>query len=108
MNLTLDLTEKGLAMFFRPYQVKTLELLWSTEKNLSSRQVWEKVNQELNGTIIRASIINFLNDSVENGFLDYVETSGKGGYRRLYTSKMPKDETIGYLSEEVKKRLQTL
>ncbi|TFH15657.1 hypothetical protein E4H04_07965 [Candidatus Bathyarchaeota archaeon] len=108
MELTLDLTETGLEMFFRPYQIKALELLWSTEETLSSRQVWEKVNEGLPGTISRASIINFLNASVENGLLDFVETTGKGGYRRLYNPKLSKVETAKYLSEEVQKALITL
>ena len=108
MDLSLDLTETGLEMFFRPYQIKALDLLWSTEETLSSRQVWEKVNEQLAGTISRASIINFLNDSVENGILNFVETTGKGGYRRLYTPKMDKVGTAKYLTEEVQKALDTL
>ena len=108
MNLTLDLTETGLEMFFKPYQIESLELLWNTEETQSSKQVWEKVNEKLAGTISRASIINFLNASVENGLLDYVEITGKGGYRRLYTPKLNKKEAAKYLSEEVQKRLSTL
>ena len=108
MNLSLDLSETGLEMFFRPYQIEALELLWNTEETLSSRKVWEQVNQKLDGTISRASIINFLNASVDNGLLDYVETTGKGGYRRLYTSKMSKVETAEYLSKVVRDQLQTL
>ena len=108
MDLTLDLTETGLAMFFRPYQIASLDLLWSSSENLSSREVWEKVNQAIPGTISRASIINFLNASVENGLLDYVETTGKGGYRRLYVSKLSKDDTAKYLSKIVKDQLKTL
>ena len=108
MDLTLDLTETGLAMFFRPYQIASLDLLWSSSENLSSREVWEKVNQAIPGTISRASIINFLNASVENGLLDYVETTGKGGYRRLYVSKLSKDDTAKYLSKIVKDHLKTL
>lgn len=108
MDLTLDLSETGLEMFFRPYQIEALELLWNTEETLSSRKVWEQVNQKLDGTISRASIINFLNASVENGLLDFVETTGKGGYRRLYTPKMSKVEASRYLSKVVQDQLQTL
>ena len=108
MDLTLDLTETGLEMFFKPYQIAALDLLWNSDEHLSSREVWEKVNESLPGTISRASIINFLNESVENGLLDFVETTGKGGYRRLYTSKWSKDETSKYLSKIVQDQLQTL
>ena len=108
MDLNLDLTETGLEMFFRPYQIISLDILWNSEETLSSRQVWEQANEQLPGTISRASIINFLNASVENGLLDYVETTGKGGYRRLYSSKLTKPETSTFLSGMVKDRLQTL
>ena len=108
MDLNLNLSENGLEMFFKPYQIASLELLWNSEENLSSRQVWEKVNDQIPGTISRASIINFLNASVENGLLDYVETTGKGGHRRLYSSKMSKPETSTFLAEAVRERLNTL
>ena len=108
MDLTLDLSETGLDMFFKPYQIASLALLWKSDEHLSSREVWEKVNEVLPGTISRASIINFLNVSVENGLLDYMETTGKGGYRRLYTPKLSKDEASNYLSKIVQDRLETL
>jgi len=108
MNLSLDLSETGLGMFFKAYQIESLDILWNSNETLSSRQVWEQVNEQLTGTISRASIINFLNASVENGFLDYVETTGKGGYRRLYSSKLGRPETLTFLSQMVKDRLQTL
>ena len=108
MDLVLDLSEKGFEMFFKPYQIASLDLLWNSDEQLSSRMVWERVNETLPGTISRASIINFLNASVDNGLLDYVETTGKGGYRRLYTSRLSKPETSKYLSKIVHERLQTL
>jgi predicted transcriptional regulator len=108
MDLILDLSETGLDMFFKPYQIVSLDLLWNSEENLSSRQVWEKVNEQLEGTISRASIINFLNASVEHGLLNYVEITGKGGYRRIYSAKLSKPETSKYLSDKVTELLQTL
>jgi len=108
MNLNLDLSETGLGMFFKPYQIISLDILWKSEETLSSRQVWEEANNQLPGTISRASIINFLNASVNNGLLDFVETTGKGGHRRLYSSKLSKPETSTYLTEKVKESLQTL
>ena len=108
MDLNLDLSETGLGMFFKPYQIISLDILWNSKENQSSRQVWEQANEQLPGTISRASIINFLNASVENGLLDYVETTGKGGYRRLYSSKLTKAETSTFLTEKVRESLQTL
>ena len=108
MDLSLDLTETGLQMFFKPYQIEALDLLWKNNKYTSSREVWEKVNQTLPGTISRASIFNFLNASVENGLLDYEETTGKGGYRRLYSAKFSRVEIKSFLSKKIQKHLQTL
>jgi Fe2+ or Zn2+ uptake regulation protein len=108
MDISLDLSETGLEMFFKPYQIISLDILWNSEETLSSRQVWEQANKQLPRTISRASIINFLNASVENGLLDYVETTGKGGYRRLYSSKLNRPETSAFLSEIVQERLRTL
>jgi hypothetical protein len=52
--------------------------------------VHSQVNERLDGgkSISRASIINFLNDMVDEGVLDYVEESGKGGYHRVYSAKL--------------------
>ncbi len=108
MDLNLDLSETGLAMFFKPYQVASLVLLWNSDENLSSRQVWEQVYEQLPGTISRASIINFLNASVDNGLLDFIEVTGKGGYRRLYSSKLSESGTRSFLTETVKESLPTL
>ena len=109
MDLSLDLSETGLAMFFFPYQIVSLDILWNSEENLNSRQVWQMANEKLRPrTISRASIINFLNASVEHGILNYVETTGKGGYRRLYSPKFTKSETSTFLAEKVNERLLTL
>lgn len=108
MNLNLDLSETGFGMFFKPYQIISLNILWNSEETLSSRQVWEQANMQLSGTISRASIINFLNASVDNGLLNFVEITGKGGHRRLYSSKLSKPETSTYLAEKIKESLLTL
>jgi hypothetical protein len=108
MNLTLNLSKNGLNMFFKPYQIEALEYLWSSDVARSSRMVWGEVNLGLDGSISRASIINFLNASVENGLLDFVEVTGKGGYRRLYSAKMSRKETTIYLSKAVLEQLKTL
>ena len=105
MDFSLDLSETGLAMFFRPYQSASLEILWNSDENLSALQVWEQVNEQL--PISRASIINFLNASVDNGLLDFVEKKEKGG-GRIYSSKFTKPEAKTYLSKYVTERLQTL
>ena len=108
MNLIMDLSKSGLEMFFKPYQVKALHILWESRESLNSRQVWVKVNEDVNQRISRASTINSLNSIVELGILNYEEVSGKGGYHRIYSPKYSKFETKVYLSNIVKEHLQTL
>lgn len=75
-------------MFFKDYQVEAIRYLQEiSPKGAGSREVWEKVNETLSGTISRASIINFLNELVDVELLSYHETTGKGGHRRIYSHK---------------------
>ena len=107
-SLKLDLNEKGLDMFFKPYQQKVFEVLWDNPNGLSSRQVWDMTNKELSQKISRASIINFLNDSVELGLLSYSSESGKGGFRRIYSHKFYRNCFSRYLKSLVLKSLESL
>ncbi len=91
MNLILDPKASGLSKVLREYQREALKFIWNSEgKRFTSRMVHSQVNKRLDGgkSISRASIINFLNDMVDEGVLDYVEESGKGGYHRVYSAKL--------------------
>jgi len=44
-------------------------------------------NDRLQGSISRASIINYLNTMVDDDLLTYTETTGKGGRHRVYYTK---------------------
>ncbi len=77
-------------MVLKDYQEVALRYLWRIDgKGASSRDVWMQVNEDLEDkrTISRASIINFLNSMVDEGVLNYTETTGKGGHRRIYSAK---------------------
>ena len=91
MTLTIDTSNTGLAMVLKDYQEVALQYLWRLDgEGASSRDVWMQVNEDLKGqrTISRASIINFLNSMVDEGVLNYTETTGKGGHRRIYSAKL--------------------
>jgi len=76
----------------RTWQLKTLQVLWSSPEGAKSATVWDRVNKVLGGeTISRASIINFLEAMRESGVLSGVEESGKGRYHWVYSPTM--DET---------------
>jgi len=55
------------------------------------QNIWENLNESLQGSISRASIINHLNAMVDEDLLTYTEATGKGGHQRIYTIKY--DET---------------
>jgi len=85
MPLQLDTGKENLEMFFKDWQVEALRYLWSVQpEGANSRTVWTNVNDSLQGSISRASIINYLNAMVDEGLFTYTETTGKGGHHRVY------------------------
>ena len=95
-------------MVLKDYQEVALYYLWRIDgKGASSRDVWMQVNDDLAGkrTISRASIINFLNSMVDEGVLNYMEITGKGGHRRIYSAKYNEAEFKEYVAKVVLKNL---
>ena len=108
MTLTIDTSNTGLAMVLKDYQEVALRYLWRLDgEGASSRDVWMQVNEDLKGqrTISRASIINFLNSMVDEGVLNYTETTGKGGHRRIYSAKYNEAEFKEYIAKVVVRNL---
>jgi len=90
MPLKIDTSEEDLRMILKDYQELALRYLWRLDgEGASSRDVWVQVNKDLKGmgSISRASIINFLDSMADEGILTFTETTGKGGYRRIYSMK---------------------
>jgi predicted transcriptional regulator len=104
MPLTVDTASEGLEMVLKDYQEAALRYLWRLDGGgASSRDVWVQVNEDLKGkrTISRASIINFLNSMVDEGVLNYTETTGKGGHRRIYSAKYDEAGFKEYIAKVV-------
>jgi len=103
MGIKLDSSGRGLGMILKDYQEEALRYLWKVGEGRSSRYVWTNVNEALAGrrTISRASIINFLNDMVEEGVLSYTETTGKGGHRRIYSPVLDETDFKKYVTKTV-------
>ena len=108
MKLIMDLSQSGLEMFFKDYQLEALRTLWESDKGLLSREVWEKVNQRLETSISRASIINFLNDMLKMEILTGVDETGKGGHRTRYFKKMTEQQLGIWLSRFVNEKLNEI
>ena len=102
MPLELDTGEEGLAMFFKDWQIEALRYLWSIHpEGANSRAVYQNVNKTLKGSISRASVINYLNAMVDDGMLNYTETTGKGGHHRIYTTAHTETEFKRRIAEIV-------
>lgn len=104
MTLTFDPDGEGLRKVLRDYQEESLRFVWEKgEVGVSSRETWFHVNEVLPETksISRASIINFLNAMVDEGVLNYRETTGKGGYRRIYSPKFDESAFKTYVAKTV-------
>ena len=97
----MDLSKTGYDMFFKPYQVLALRYLWTAESGAKSLEVWNHVKAQPGGSISRASIINSLNAMVDNGILDYVERTGKGGHHRVYSHRYTETQLKEYLVSQV-------
>ena len=90
VNLEIDTSQQGLRMVLKDWEEEVLKVFWDdSQKEYTSKLVWDRVNQGLGlGSISRASIINFLEDMASLGVLNRTETTGKGGHRGVYSSKM--------------------
>jgi predicted transcriptional regulator len=100
MTLKLTPKQKGLAKVLRDYQIEALKSLWKNgEKGQTTRQTYEYVNEKIEGSISRASIINFLKAMTDEGVLDYTERTGKGGHHRVYTPRLNESEFKTYVAQ---------
>lgn len=88
MSFTFNSEEEGLEKIFKDWEISILNYLWSRKGKQSSREVHEHVNKVDNIKVSRASIINFLNQMVDEGFLDSETSTGKGGKRSIFCWKI--------------------
>ena len=106
--MKFDTDKEGLHTLFRPYQALLLEHLWEINREsrvgVNSRQA-HRYMLDKPEKISRASVINFLNDMVDEGILNYEEKTGKGGYHRIYYPKMDREEFSFYVTKLIKKKL---
>ncbi len=100
MPLIFNPEQNGLAKVLRDYQQEALISVWKNgEKGITSREVYEYVNRKIEGSISRASIINFLKAMADEGVLDFKERSGKGGFHRVYTPRLNESEYKTYVAQ---------
>jgi predicted transcriptional regulator len=106
--MKIDTSKEGLHALFKPYQVILMEFIWGQNNpkrtGITSGQA-HKFLQSQPDKKSRASVINFLNDMVDEGVLDYEEESGKGGYHRVYYPNMDKARFSKYVTKTITDKL---
>jgi predicted transcriptional regulator len=102
LTLILNPEKKGLNKILQNYQIEALNNLWKNgEKGQTSRQTHEYVKGRIDGSISRASIINFLKVMADEGVLDYELHTGKGGMRRVYAPRLNESEFKIHVAQTV-------
>jgi predicted transcriptional regulator len=101
-SLIFDPSQRGLRKTLKKYEEIALQYLWKEAEGKSSI-IWKYVNKELapDESISRASIINCLNDMVDNGVLNYREATGKGGHHRVYSAALSEPGYTEYLTKTI-------
>ena len=101
-EIVYDTSKVGFEAVLRLWQLRTLQVLWSSPEGAKSLTVWMKVNKMLEGeTISRASIINCLEAMREMGILKGEEKSGKGGYHWIYYPAMDEEGFKKFIAEKM-------
>ena len=107
--MIFDTSEKGLLTLFKPYQAALLERIWklneSARVGIVSSQAYEFLRDHPDSKS-RASVINFLNEMVEECVLEYEEKTGKGGHHRVYYPKMSREQFSQYVIKTITDKLK--
>ncbi len=106
--MKFDTTQKGLLTIFKPYQAALLEHIWKLNNPSRTGVTSNKAHKFLldhPDKKSRASVINSLNDMVDEGILSYEEESGKGGYHRVYYPKMDRKQFSEYAAKTITDKL---
>ena len=80
--MKFDLEKNGVEAVLSPWQVEVMRYVWEAGET-DSRHAYEHL-QDHPDSKSRASVIFFLNDMVEEGFLSYSEKTSKGGHKGIW------------------------
>ena len=102
-GLRIDLKESGLPMLFKPYQHYLLTHIWETidEDNAIGSGKAHEFILTTDDKKSRASVINFLNEMVDEGVLAWHDRTGKGGHHRLYYPIMTEAQFWEHIAHNV-------
>ena len=112
----LNLDREGWGILFKDWQIPLIELLGGDTHDivnpLRSREAMLYINnillQEGKKKMSRASVIFFLQDLAEKGWLNVGTRTGKGGHHEVYHKVAPFGQFLDDLSFEITDKLQAL
>jgi len=81
------LAEEGIYKFLKPYQVEVMRYVWdNAEEGVISNDAWQHLIGLADESVhrSRASVIFFLDDMKDEGFLVKYDKTGKGGKRGVW------------------------
>ncbi|MFX0206832.1 MAG: hypothetical protein ACFFDT_12670 [Candidatus Hodarchaeota archaeon] len=112
--MIFDTSKEGLLTLFSPYQATLLEHIWDINRDrrtgIESRQAHELLRQTGDRKLMRsrASVINFLNDMVEEGVLSYEDRTKIGGHYKVYFPKMDREQFAQHVVETIITKLKEI
>ncbi|MDW8033332.1 MAG: BlaI/MecI/CopY family transcriptional regulator [Nitrososphaerota archaeon] len=84
-----NIGEKELQAFLGPLEANVIEILWSSKKPLTVREVYEKLRQERK--IAYTTIMTTMDRLYDKGLLDRRAEKGRGGVFYIYWPKFEKN-----------------
>jgi len=90
------------------YKIQIIRLFFDDPSNKTSREVWNHLIETMDQPPSRASVINYMNELCEAGYLKFLEETGKGGYHRLYYLDMSNDEFTDKIYKDTQEQLDNL
>ena len=93
---------------FPEYKINIIKAFFENPSNTRTVEVWDFLKNTMERPPSRASIINFLNELAEAGYLKYFEETGKGGYHRVYFLDMSSDQFTDKIYKDTQAQLDEL
>ena len=90
------------------YKIAIIRRFFDDPSNLNSRQIYNFLKTTMEKHPSRASVINYMNELCEDGYMKFIEKTGKGGYHRIYFLDMSNDEFTDKIYKDTQEQLDQL
>jgi len=90
------------------YKIQIIRMFFANPSNTTTGQAWNHLVRKMDKPPSRASVIFYLKDLSDQGYLEYIEATGKGGIHRLYYLGMSNDEFTDKIYKDTQEQLDNL